>query len=125
MPIPRTIARLNRYVANPVLRRIARVAPGFGIVHHIGRTSGRIYTTPVNVFRENEDYVIALTYGSQSDWAKNVLVAGGCDLETRGRTVHLVNPVLEIDRRKDWAPLPVKLVLRIIGVNDVLRLRAA
>jgi hypothetical protein len=39
--------------------------------------------------------------------------------------VQLVDPVLEIDPRKDWAPLPVKLILRVIGVDEVLRFRTA
>jgi len=29
-------------------------------------------------------FVIALTYGRESEWVKNVLAAGGCELETRG-----------------------------------------
>ena len=33
-------------------RLIAGRAPGFGIIHHVGRKSGRRYETVVNVFRD-------------------------------------------------------------------------
>lgn len=123
MPLPRPIARFNRAVTNPILGRIARFTPGFGIVHHVGRKSGRAYAVPVNVFRQGPgEYLFALTYGSGSDWVRNVLAAGECDLETRRNLVHLVDPVLEIDREKTWASLPVKMFLRILGVDEVLRL---
>ena len=42
---------------------LARWLPGFGVVEHAGRRSGRRYRTPVNVFRPGASYVIALTYG--------------------------------------------------------------
>jgi deazaflavin-dependent oxidoreductase (nitroreductase family) len=93
-------------------------------VHHVGRKSGQPYAIPVNVFRQGDTWIIALTYGSESDWVKNVLAAGGCTLKTRRATVYLVDPVIEIDRQKDWAPLPVRLILRAIGVDMVMRLRA-
>lgn len=125
MPIPRTVARLNRYITNPVLGRVARVMPGFGIVHHIGRRSGKRYSTPVNVFRDGDDIVIALTYSSNSDWVKNVLTAGECALESRGKTIRLVDPVLTVDREKRWAAWPVRQLLGRVGVNEVLRLRVA
>ena len=52
--------------------------PGFGILTHVGRKSGKIYRTPVNVFQASNGFIIALTYSSQSEWVKNVLAAGGC-----------------------------------------------
>ena len=74
MAIPRAVARFNARVTNRVTRPLAGRLPGFGIVSHVGRRSGRIYRTPVNVFRDG-DHVIALTYGAESDWVKNVIAA--------------------------------------------------
>ncbi|HEY9525045.1 MAG TPA: nitroreductase family deazaflavin-dependent oxidoreductase, partial [Thermopolyspora sp.] len=90
MPLPQTMARLNRVGLNRVTRHLAPWVPGFGVVMHRGRRSGRPYQTPVNVFPKPGGYVIALTYGADSDWVKNVLAAGGCELRTRGRRVRLV-----------------------------------
>jgi deazaflavin-dependent oxidoreductase (nitroreductase family) len=64
--------------------RFADRLPGFGIVTHVGRKSRKVYRTPVNVFRAPEGFLIALTCGRESEWVKNVLMAGGCELETRG-----------------------------------------
>jgi len=114
LPIPRSISRFNRRFTNPLALRVAGCLPGFAIVRHIGRKSGRAYRTPVNAFRTDDGYIIALTYGSESDWVKNVLAAGSCELQTRGRRVRLFNPRIETDESKGWAPLPVKLILDLI-----------
>jgi len=99
--LPRTLARLNKIGLNRVTTRLAPVVPGFGVVVHQGRRSGRRYQTPVNVFRSGSGYVIALTYGPDSDWVRNVLAAGRCELRTAGRTVSLTAPRLyrDEDRR--------------------------
>jgi deazaflavin-dependent oxidoreductase (nitroreductase family) len=94
--IPRRVARINRAATNRILGPLARVLPGLGVVIHRGRRSGREYRTPVNVFRTPDGYVIALTYGV-GDWARNVLAAGGCDLEMRRHVVRLVDPRLVRD----------------------------
>lgn len=111
MPASRSIARFNRRFTNRLALRVAGYLPGFAIVSHVGRKSGRPYRTPVNAFRTDSGYIIALTYGSESDWVKNVLAAGSCELQTRGRRVRLFNPQINTDRSKGWAPLPVKLIL--------------
>jgi hypothetical protein len=50
MVLGRRIAIFNRHVTNRVLGPVAPWLPGFGIVVHTGRKSGRTYRTPVNVF---------------------------------------------------------------------------
>jgi deazaflavin-dependent oxidoreductase (nitroreductase family) len=70
---------------------------GFGAGTHVGRASGRVYHTPINVFRRGDHYLFALTYGSNVDWVKNVVAAGGCDMQTRGRHVKLVEPEVVAD----------------------------
>ena len=90
MPIPRTVGRWNKAGLNRVTRHIAPWIPGLGVVIHRGRRSGRRYQTPVNVFPADDGYILALTYGPDTDWVRNVLAAGGCELRTRGRTVRLV-----------------------------------
>jgi deazaflavin-dependent oxidoreductase (nitroreductase family) len=96
--------------------------PGFAILSHIGRNTGRAYRTPVNAFATDEGYIIALTYGSESDWVRNVLAAGTCELQTRGRRVRLVDPQLGRDETAGWAPLPVRLGLRLIRAPQYMRL---
>ena len=122
MPLPKRLARFNRVITNRVAFPVARRVPGFGVVLHTGRRSGRSYRTPVNAFRAPDGYVIALTYGPDSDWPKNVLAAGGCTLLTRGTAVPLAGPRLIHTQRHPSIPAPVQAVLRLIGVRDYLEL---
>ena len=122
MPLPEWLARLNRALTNRVAGPAARWVPGFGVVTHRGRRSSRLYRTPVNLFRSTDRYVIALTYGRDRDWVKNVLAAGGCDLETRGRSIHLTHPRIVIDDQRTLVPGPFRPILTTIGVNEFMEL---
>ena len=47
----RWVVAFNLAVTNRITSRFAARLPGFGILPHVGRKSGRVYRTPVNVFR--------------------------------------------------------------------------
>jgi len=116
---------VTRYI-NPLTRPIARQLPGFGILTHRGRKTGRTHRTPINVFRRGDDYLFVLTYGSDVQWVKNVLAAGSCSIETRGRIVELVEPELITDPELRPAPPHVRFVeRRIAGAKQYIRMRAA
>jgi deazaflavin-dependent oxidoreductase (nitroreductase family) len=125
MPAPRRIARFNKHFTNRLTLRVAGYLPGFAIVSHVGRKAGYPYRTPVNAFRTDGGYIIALTYGAQSDWVKNVLAAGSCELQTRGRRVRLFDPIIVTDESKGWAPLPVRFILGLIDAPQYMRLSVA
>ena len=125
MPLPRSVARFNRVVTNRVLGPLARHLPHFGVVVHRGRQTGRLYRTPVNVFRRPGGYVIALTYGRDSDWVRNVLADGGCVLETRGRALRLTRPRLVHDEQHRAVPAPLRFVGTLGHVDDFLELTLA
>ncbi len=125
MPIPTVVAQWNKAGLNKVTRHIAPWAPGLGVVVHQGRRSGRRYETPVNVFREADGYVFALTYGPGTDWVRNVLAAGGCELRTRGRVLQLTGPRLYRDETRSAIRPAERQVLRLLGVADFLSLRPA
>jgi deazaflavin-dependent oxidoreductase (nitroreductase family) len=120
--IPKPVARFNRIVTNRIASLVAGWLPGFGIVEHTGRRSGNRYRTPVNVFRTEGRYVIALTYGAETDWVKNVLVAGQCSLVVRGRLVPLRDPQIVIDADRRPAPPVVRQCLGLLGVTKFLYL---
>ncbi|MDQ6693622.1 MAG: nitroreductase family deazaflavin-dependent oxidoreductase [Chloroflexota bacterium] len=122
MSIPRSVARFNKRFTNRLTMRVTGYLPGFAILTHVGRKSGKVYRTPINVFRKDGGYIIALTYGLESDWVKNILAAGSCEIQTRGRRVRLFTPVLRDDPRLLWAPLPVKVVLNIIHATRYIQL---
>jgi deazaflavin-dependent oxidoreductase (nitroreductase family) len=125
MAIPLVVGRWNKAGLNRVTRHLAPWIPGLGLVVHHGRRSGNVYQTPVNVFPTGEGFVIALTYGPDTDWVKNVLAADGCELRTRGRVVRLTAPRLFHDEtRRQIRPLE-REVLRVLGVTDFLSLTTA
>lgn len=57
----RWVAAFNLAVTNRITSRFAVRLPGFGILTHVGRKSGKVYRTPVNVFRAPEGFLIALS----------------------------------------------------------------
>jgi deazaflavin-dependent oxidoreductase (nitroreductase family) len=118
----RWVAAFNRTILNRITSRFANRLPGFGIVTHVGRKSGRLYRTPVNVFREPDRFLIALTYGRESEWVRNVLSAGGCQLETRRVLYQLSAPTVVHDPTRGAFPLPVRMILGLIGADDFMRL---
>jgi deazaflavin-dependent oxidoreductase (nitroreductase family) len=126
---PRTRLRflrpLTTSVFNRASRRFAGWLPGFGLLLYQGRKSGTAYRTPMNVFRQGDEYVLALTYGSDVQWVKNVIAAGGCELVTRGRTVQLADPRLIVDPARRLMPQPVRFFLGLLRVTEFLRLHVA
>jgi deazaflavin-dependent oxidoreductase (nitroreductase family) len=118
----RWVAAFNLAVTNRITSRFAARLPGFGILTHVGRKSGWVYRTPVNVFRAPEEFLIALTYGRESEWVRNVIAAGGCKLETRGVQYQLSAPTIVHDPTRRRFPIPVRIVLRLIGADDFMQL---
>jgi deazaflavin-dependent oxidoreductase (nitroreductase family) len=118
----RWLAKINIAFTNRITSLFAGWLPGFGILTHVGRKSGKVYRTPVNVFRASNGFIIALTYSSQSEWVKNVLAAGGCELRTRGKRYELSAPHVVHDPTRRRFPIPVRLVLGTVGANEYMEL---
>jgi deazaflavin-dependent oxidoreductase (nitroreductase family) len=121
----RWVAAFNLAVTNRITSRFAGRLPGFGILTHVGRKSGRVCRTPVNVFPAPEGFLIALTYGRECEWVRNVKAAGGCKLETRGVQYQLSSPTIVHDPTRRRFPFPVRIVLRLIGADDFMQLSAS
>lgn len=123
--LPRTLARINRRVINPIQLRWAGVIPAHGIVEHRGRRTGRTYRTPVLVFAGSGGFWMIVGYGIRSDWVQNLLAAGGADLEHRRRHFAVSNPRLL--RRTDgygMLPFALRLFARVARVEAALRVDA-
>jgi len=118
----RWVAAFNLAVTNRITSRFAARLPGFGMLGHIGRKSGTPYRTPVNVFQVPEGFIVALTYGRESEWVRNVVAAGGCELETRSVRYRLTAPIIVHDPARRRFPLPVRTILGLIGANDFMQL---
>ena len=125
MPAPRWLARFNLIATNRLLGPLARRLPGMGVVLHVGRKTRRLYHTPVLVFWRGARLIIALTYGRESQWVRNVLAEGGCELDTESRRLQLSHPHLLHDEHRGSMPAFVKFVLSLLNVSDFLEFTIA
>jgi deazaflavin-dependent oxidoreductase (nitroreductase family) len=123
--LARRIARFNKRFTNRLTGPLARYLPGFGVITHVGRRTGRTYETPVNVFARDEEFIFALPYGRDAQWVRNVLAADGCELMTRGRRHRLIRPEVFHDERHRRAAGIARPILRLVGANDFMRLQRA
>jgi len=115
--------KANKVALNKVTRQLAPWLPGLGVVVHRGRTTGKQFRTPVNVFpRPGDRYVLALTYGSDTDWVKNVVAAGGCELLTRGTHIELTAPRLFHDETRREIRVVERSILGLLHMYDFLEL---
>lgn len=92
MQLPQWLARFNRHVTNPIQRLWAGWAPGFAILEHVGRRSGKRYRTPLNVFSTDDGVAILLTYGPNRDWLKNLTSAGHGRMQRYGKSFEVTDP---------------------------------
>ena len=125
-PRTRRLIRAVARVVNPLVLRIAgrRHMPILGIVHHLGRKTGRAYATPLGVRPAvGGGFVIPLTFSDASHWYQNIRAAGGCVITYQG-TDHTVTRPTVIDRATAGPAYPryERLALRLIGINEFVSL---
>jgi deazaflavin-dependent oxidoreductase (nitroreductase family) len=125
-PVRRAILGVIRTRFNPLVTRLAVTGrmQSIAMVHHQGRKSGRTYATPTSARPISGGFVIAMTFGPESDWVQNLLAAGGCEIDWKGRQYSLVHPEI-IDwatARTAFSPLE-RILLRAIGMTSFIRLR--
>ncbi|MFD4992582.1 nitroreductase family deazaflavin-dependent oxidoreductase [Cellulosimicrobium cellulans] len=125
MPIPRWVTRTNKRFLNPVMLRVATGVGPMAVVRHVGRRSGRVYRTPVFAFAYRTTpadpvrVVLALTYGPDVDWVRNVDAAGEFVLERRGDDFR-VEDLRRVTGEDGLRLLPgwTSAVLRRTGVDE-------
>jgi deazaflavin-dependent oxidoreductase (nitroreductase family) len=94
----RVVARINKGATNPVLCLLAPRLAYMALIEHKGRKSGKSYQTPVMAFIEGGTLSVVLNYGAESDWVRNVQVAGSARVTHRGERYLLTSPrVIPID----------------------------
>jgi len=121
VPLPRALGRFNRRVTNRLLGPVVTLLPWFAWLEHVGRRTGRRYRTPVMLFGSGDRRVIAMTYGPDTDWARNVVASGRATaIGRRGRHVELAVPRIVRDPTRRLVPLPIRPILALIGAVDFL-----
>src|SRR5258708_15928941 len=95
-PIARIVIRPMTKMLNPLIVKLAgrrhfRMAAQ---IRHVGRRSGRTYTTPVTARRSGDMILIALTFGNQSDWSRHVRSARAGSIPIQAEPYALPHPQL-------------------------------
>jgi deazaflavin-dependent oxidoreductase (nitroreductase family) len=103
--MPAWMPRLNRRIFNRVQGLWAPYLPPYAMIVHRGRRSGASYRSPVVAYRRGATLSIGLLYGSEAQWVKNILAAGGGDVIRAGRRSALTNPRI-VTRETATEPLP-------------------
>ena len=118
------ISRLTRPAMLPLAGK--RWNPIFAVVEHRGRKTGRSYRTPVAARRSGDGFIVALAFGSQVDWYRNLVAAGGGTIRWHGEVYSVAAP-----ERVDAATVlptfdPVqRRLLRFAGIDGFVQVRVA
>lgn len=75
-----------------VLRSAGATGASASVVHHIGRRTGRHYETPVVAVPTPDGFAIALPYGLNTDWLKNVLARASAAIVVDGHCYEVDRP---------------------------------
>ena len=124
MNLQNRIRVFNKYVTNPILGTIARSKHGlFAFVRHVGRRSGKTYETNVIVFPVTDGFVLALTYGTEVDWYRNVLAAGRCVIiwHQREYAIDRIEP-MTLQQAQPLLRQPFRTLLGIFGTQHFVRM---
>jgi deazaflavin-dependent oxidoreductase (nitroreductase family) len=115
---------------NPIVGTFAgrRFVPLIARIHHVGRRTGNLYVTSTGASVDGHTIVIPLSFGNQSDWARNVRAAGHCVVALGGRSYHATQPQF-VDAADAKAVVKQsfgainRLAFRLLGIKQYLFLR--
>jgi deazaflavin-dependent oxidoreductase (nitroreductase family) len=118
------VRRTSRAMKPLALKSAGTPGAYASVIRHVGRTTGRAYETPVGAVATDDGFVIALPYGPNTDWLKNVLASGSATIVDEGSTYDVdrpeVLPMAEADRY--FSPQD-RRAHGVFGVDQCLRVR--
>jgi hypothetical protein len=114
--------RFNKQTLNPATLKIAGGRSSvYATVKHVGRSSGRSYTTPVVAKPLGDGFVMPLPYDSSVDWCRNVLAAGTCTLIWNEQEYTLERPeIIQPSQALKAFPLGSRLLYPAGGIKEYL-----
>ncbi len=117
--------RLQRSIINPRQMRSAGSHGAYAaVIRHRGRISGRPYETPVDALAVDGGFVIALVYGSRTNWLQNVLAAGSATIVHEGTTYMVDQPELvPMELVQSHFPASDRRFFRWLATDQALRIR--
>ncbi|GAB3707663.1 nitroreductase family deazaflavin-dependent oxidoreductase [Mariniluteicoccus flavus] len=123
MPVPLKVTKYNRDYLNKLLIRLAGSGT-FVDLEHVGRKSGTVFHTPLMAFRHGDAVTIALTYGPNVQWLKNITAAGRCRMRLGDSLLHLGVPrTIPAEIGAERLPQPQRtLVKHVFHIVDYIEL---
>ena len=118
--LPDRIRTFNKHVTNRILRVFTKFSHGpFAIIQHTGRRSGKPYETVIWIWQMREGFVIALTYGPEVDWYRNMKANGGGSIFWHRRLYMVEKPeLIDADKALKAFPALFRLIFRIFGKQE-------
>lgn len=112
--------RFHRYLANPVMRRVAGWLPGQALLETRGRRTGHMRRTPVGGRRDGDVFWMVSNHGRQAGYVKNILADPRVRVQLRGRWyvghAHLVEDDDAADRLRSLPRFNSRMV-RWLGTD--------
>lgn len=118
---PRRLVKATAPIARTLAGR--RWVPIWALIRHRGRRSGTAYETPIAVAPTADASIvmIGLPWGAKTNWARNVVAAGGASLRWKGRDVELRHPrIVDGAAAERLAKAPFRPVLKRFPAAIVL-----
>jgi deazaflavin-dependent oxidoreductase (nitroreductase family) len=114
-----------RYVANPIVERIAGFVPWWALLETTGRRSGKPRRNPVGNGLEDDTFWIVAEHGHNAGYVKNIRANPRVRVRVEGRwrsgTAHVMPDDDPVERQKQLRPLNAAMV-RAVG-TDLLTIR--
>lgn len=113
----------NRRWANPLILRFAGTPPwSVARLDHRGRRSGAHRGTPLWAEPVSGGFLIAMPYGTDVDWAKNLIHAGEGLLKYQGVRYRVGSPrIVPAAEALPELPALIRLFIDMSGIRQVMR----
>lgn len=120
-------AWVNRVVDPWLVERgiVDRTAGEIGLIEHIGRRSGTVRLSPVHPVSIDGGFRIIVPLGVASQWARNVLAAGGCRLQVGDSVYELREPRLVPASTFRGIPWPIAQLMDWLGFRYLVLRRVS
>jgi deazaflavin-dependent oxidoreductase (nitroreductase family) len=123
MTFPRVLSRIHAdYINKIVLRFVTHTT--LADLEHVGRRSGLVRHTPLRAFRTQDRVVIALNFGRESDWLKNIQTSGQCRMRLGDQMLELTSPrIVSLEQVVNGMPWAFGVGLRyVVHTTDCVEL---
>ncbi len=96
----------------------------WAVLHHVGRTSGRAFATPIVALPVHDGFLIPLPFGDQTQWLRNLQAADEAGLRHAGHdyVIDMPEPV-ELDAVAGELAAPIRFAAGHVGIHRFVRVR--